>query len=203
MRIGDKIINIRKEHNLSQEEFAESINVSRQTVSNWENNKCYPDIETLIIISKKYNISLDDLLKNDIDMVKTIDHKVRFNKVLKISLLIIIILSTIIFIITNNKYHDKIEATKKEYIQVKENNTLLSIDKDKISNIKEINNNMTVNIYLDESDLFDDNMVPIVKEADIKKINKDNIVLQVTDEEYYIIEKSIYEGYNFIIKSTK
>ena len=61
--LGKKLTEIRKENKMSQEEFAELFNVSRQTVSAWENSKSYPDIETLIRISEKFNISLDILLK--------------------------------------------------------------------------------------------------------------------------------------------
>lgn len=199
MNIGSKITNIRKDNNLSQEEFAESLNVSRQTVSNWENNKCYPDIETLIIISTKYKISLDDLLKNDIKLVKNIDNKIRINKILKIMLLIIIILSIIIFIITNQKYHHKLNATKKTYTELKENTTMLSINKNRISN-NITNEKKDVDIYLDESDLYEDSKTPIIKNVKINKINKDYIVVSVADNEYYVIQKFLYEGYNFILK---
>ena len=61
MNLGDKLIEIRKENKMSQESFAETLGVTRQTVSNWENYKNYPDINTLIKISDKFNISLDIL----------------------------------------------------------------------------------------------------------------------------------------------
>ena len=79
MNLQDKIIQVRKNNNLSQEEFAELIGVTRQSVSNWERGTCYPDIETLIIISNKFNISLDNLLKDDIKLIKTIDKKIKIN----------------------------------------------------------------------------------------------------------------------------
>jgi len=56
MKVSKKIIDIRNDNGLTQEEFADILCVSRQTISNWENEKCYPDIETLIIISNKFNI---------------------------------------------------------------------------------------------------------------------------------------------------
>ena len=64
---------------MSQEEFAESLNVTRQTVSNWETGKNYPDIETLILISDRFSISLDILLKGDEVMIKDIDNKIKKN----------------------------------------------------------------------------------------------------------------------------
>ena len=60
---------------MSQDDFAEIFNVTRQTISSWENSKSYPDIETLVKISDKFNISLDILLKGDIKMIKSIDEK--------------------------------------------------------------------------------------------------------------------------------
>ncbi len=56
--------------NLSQEELAEKIYVTRQTISNWENNKNYPDIHSLLLLSSLFNISLDQLIKGDIEIMK-------------------------------------------------------------------------------------------------------------------------------------
>jgi len=65
MGIGKQIQSIRKEKNLTQEEFANCFYVTRQTVSNWENERCYPDLHTLVAISNCFNISLDILIKDD------------------------------------------------------------------------------------------------------------------------------------------
>ena len=62
MELGKNIIKIRKQNNLTQDDFAEKYFVTRQTISNWENSKSYPDLETLIKISDDFNISLDILL---------------------------------------------------------------------------------------------------------------------------------------------
>jgi len=77
MTLGGNIQKIRKEAHLSQEELAEMFDVTRQTISNWENSKSYPDLETLIKISDSFEISLDFLLKEDVTMVKTIDKEVK------------------------------------------------------------------------------------------------------------------------------
>ncbi|MBE6156448.1 MAG: helix-turn-helix transcriptional regulator [Firmicutes bacterium] len=92
MKVSKKIINIRNENNLTQEELAETLCVSRQTISNWENDKCYPDIETLIIIGDKFNISLDVLLKEDKEMVKDISKKIKSNKEKKIIIVTLILI---------------------------------------------------------------------------------------------------------------
>ena len=57
--------------------------VTRQTVSNWENNKSYPDLQMLIDISNKFEISLDTLIKEDSKMVKTIDKERVLGKIKK------------------------------------------------------------------------------------------------------------------------
>ena len=77
MTLGSNIQKIRKEAHLSQEDFAEIFNVSRQTISNWENSKSYPDLETIIKMSDRFQISLDILLKEDLIMVKTFDNEVK------------------------------------------------------------------------------------------------------------------------------
>lgn len=56
--------------NLSQEELAEKIYVTRQTISNWENNKSYPDIHSLLLLSSIFNISLDQLVKGDVKIMQ-------------------------------------------------------------------------------------------------------------------------------------
>ena len=65
MDFGEQIKSIRKEKNLTQEQFAIKLNVSRQAVSNWENNKNLPDIGMLILMSNVFQISLDQLIKGD------------------------------------------------------------------------------------------------------------------------------------------
>ena len=90
-----KIINIRNENKLSQDEFAAILCVSRQTISNWENEKCYPDIETLIMIGDKFDISLDELLKEDEEMIKDMNKKIKTNNIKKI---IIIVLSVVLLL---------------------------------------------------------------------------------------------------------
>lgn len=73
MEIGKQIQNIRKENGLSQEQFGQKFHVARQTVSNWENEKSYPDLQTLIDISDNYHISMDKLLKETPKMIEGFD----------------------------------------------------------------------------------------------------------------------------------
>ncbi len=70
MEIGSQIKKLRSALGLSQEELAEKIYVTRQTISNWENEKSYPDIHSLLALSSLFEISLDQLIKGDIEIMK-------------------------------------------------------------------------------------------------------------------------------------
>lgn len=70
MEIGNQIKKFRGKLNWSQETLAEKAYVSRQTVSNWENGKSYPDIHSLLLLGKLFNISLDELVKGDVESMK-------------------------------------------------------------------------------------------------------------------------------------
>lgn len=71
MEIGSKLKNARNEKKITQEQAAEFLGVSRQTISNWETNKSYPDIISVIKMSDIYSVSLDHLLKEDHSMKQT------------------------------------------------------------------------------------------------------------------------------------
>ena len=96
MDIGNKIQAIRTENGMTQAEFAEKFNVTRQSVSNWENNKHYPDLDTLCKISDEYNVSFDILLKEDREYVsridKTTNQAVKATRGLKMLILLVILL---------------------------------------------------------------------------------------------------------------
>jgi transcriptional regulator with XRE-family HTH domain len=70
LELNTQIKKYRAKMNLSQEELAEKVFVTRQTISNWENSKNYPDIHSLLLLSSLFNISLDQLIKGDIDIMK-------------------------------------------------------------------------------------------------------------------------------------
>ena len=66
MEIGKKIMNLRKKNGLSQEELAEKVGVARQTISKWELGETSPDLKQASELSKIFNVSLDELVDNDI-----------------------------------------------------------------------------------------------------------------------------------------
>ena len=70
MELGNKIKYYRGEKELSQEALAERVYVSRQTISNWENNKSYPDINSIVLLSEIFEISIDNLIKGDVEQMK-------------------------------------------------------------------------------------------------------------------------------------
>ena len=77
MKLGDKLIQLRKRKGLSQEELAEKLGVSRQSVSKWESNNTYPETERLIQICNIFECSMDDLIN---DKVVDIDKTLRSSK---------------------------------------------------------------------------------------------------------------------------
>ena len=91
MKLGQTILDIRKERKMTQEEFAQIFHVTRQTVSNWEKEKNYPDLETLIFMSDEFNISLDVMLKEDKKMVKKLNKEITFSKRFKKNAILILV----------------------------------------------------------------------------------------------------------------
>lgn len=123
MQLGQAIAQIRKERGLTQEAFAKIFSVTRQTVSNWENEKSYPDLSTLVKISDEFNVSLDVLLKGDFRMVKDIDKKIK-KQPFYIGIiigLVIIVVALFSFIYANDK---SISDTTKGYADFKLNSAL-------------------------------------------------------------------------------
>ena len=72
MELSSQIKKYRTELGLSQEELAEKVYVTRQTVSNWETGKSYPDIHSLLLLGSLFDVSLDQLIKGDIETMKEI-----------------------------------------------------------------------------------------------------------------------------------
>ena len=69
MKIGETILKLREEKKMSQEEFAEYFHVTRQTISNWEKEKSFPDLQTLVKISDAAGVSVDSMLRDNFIMI--------------------------------------------------------------------------------------------------------------------------------------
>lgn len=115
MKLGKNILDIRKKNNLSQEQFAKQFHVTRQTVSNWENEKSYPDLQTLIEISDKYDISIDKMMKEDPQMIKKIDHERKRFKWLLWALVGIVIVAVAYYWTSPKRTEGKVDRVLFEY----------------------------------------------------------------------------------------
>lgn len=108
--LGENILKLRKKSGLSQEQLGEKVNVTRQTISNWELNETTPNPEQLKLLSKALNVSIDELLDNDIKgvietKVNEIDiNIVKNNNLLKILFVIIILIIAITIAFVLSKF---------------------------------------------------------------------------------------------------
>lgn len=83
MEVGAQIKKYRGHLGISQEELADKVYVSRQTVSNWETGKSYPDIHSVLLLSSVFNVSLDQLIKGDVEIMKKEIQKTEIEKLNK------------------------------------------------------------------------------------------------------------------------
>lgn len=112
MEIGQKLKEARMRAGFTQENIAEKLNVSRQTISNWENEKSYPDIVNVITLSDLYSISLDNLLKGDEKMMEHLEEStnvVKSNKKLLgavvINIVMMVLLITLSVFVPEKTYY--------------------------------------------------------------------------------------------------
>lgn len=121
--LGQNILELRKKNGLSQEQLGEKVNVTRQTISNWELEETAPNPEQLKLLSKALNVSVDDLIDNDIQNVVlskikvTEKQTVTIKKILKgilIGFITILVIDIITFIICFTGKIGPFEETKSE-----------------------------------------------------------------------------------------
>lgn len=104
MIFQNKIYELRKEKNMSQENLADKLNISRQAVAKWENGESFPDIDNLIMISNLFNISIDRLVKQDNCITKVNTNDISTNKIIE-------------FLISAKKILMPVTITKKIFLQ--------------------------------------------------------------------------------------
>ena len=123
MSLGENILNYRKKSGLSQEKLGEKVNVTRQTISNWELDQTAPNPEQLKLLSKALNVSVDELIDNDIQnvvlsKVKITEKQTRtIKKILKgllIAFIIFLIIDVISLVICFTKKIGPFEENKLE-----------------------------------------------------------------------------------------
>ena len=154
--LGDKLLNLRKRSKLTQEEVADKLKVTRQTVSNWELNQTKPDIDQIKGLSKLYKVSVDELIDNDIKEILT--EKVSnveklaglIYTILKVLAIVFIgsiilgVIATILFA-TIRKEHSTSEITSATLNCMIENNRyVVSIGSDKYFDCKNCNKQMEI-----------------------------------------------------------
>ena len=106
MEIGNKINQLRKLSGMTQEQLAEKLNVSRQTISKWESDRTSPDLESIINISRIFHVSLDDLLKEgEAGVANKKDEQLTLEDLMKINLhnrkMSLLLISGLIFIMVS------------------------------------------------------------------------------------------------------
>ena len=106
MEIGNKINQLRKLSGMTQEQLAEKLNVSRQTISKWESDSTSPDLESIVKISRIFHVSLDDLLKEgETGVANKNDEQLTLEDLMKINLhnrkMTLLLISGLIFIMVS------------------------------------------------------------------------------------------------------
>ena len=123
MALGQNILNLRKKSGLSQEQLGDKVNVTRQTISNWELEETAPNPEQLKLLSKALNVSVDDLIDNDIQNVVLSKVKITekqtktIKKLLKgflIGFIVLLVIDLITFIVMFTKKIGPFKETNKE-----------------------------------------------------------------------------------------
>lgn len=105
MELNAQIKKYRTDMNLSQEKLAEKVYVTRQTISNWENGKNYPDIHSLLLLSSLFHVSLDQLIKGDIETMKREVNEVELGKLNRYSVIYsIFLVATMISVVPCMKW---------------------------------------------------------------------------------------------------
>ena len=147
MNLGKKIAELRKKNNLSQEELAEKVGVARQTISKWEIGDTTPDINQVKIISKIFNISIDELVDNDINnvIVEKISNTEKLAgitiKILKVFGIMLIVFITLIFLFV---IIFMIDMPRKDYDIVGTTKVSCNLDNEKYVYEAEYNKNYQV-----------------------------------------------------------
>jgi len=108
MNLGNKMLTLRKKMGLSQEQLAEQLNVTRQTISKWELNETVPDLKQAKQLSRVFKVSLDELTDNDIKNIlvqkvsnteKLTNVAIKTTKFFGFAFLVLLIIDFITFII--------------------------------------------------------------------------------------------------------
>lgn len=147
--LGEKIYNLRKSKKISQEELAEIVSVTRQTISNWELGSTSPNPEQLKLLSKALNVSVDELLDNELQNIlvekvnkteKLSNNIIKLLKYLGLCFAILVIIDIVVFILFNPFHQLKVNnenSTVKIVCELNDSTYKYLIEYDKNDNIVE------------------------------------------------------------------
>jgi transcriptional regulator with XRE-family HTH domain len=180
MEIGPKFKKARLEKKLTQENVAEILNVSRSTISSWEVGRSYPDLDNLVSISNLYDVSLDNLLREDSKMVKKLSldtkQKKRFKIIISLLLIFIVFTAGYVFMLLNS-YNTGVEVPLNE-IEISDI-TLSSVS----------HNDADTGITIQAK-----------SESTLYRIEPDNFLVYVEDGSIYLILRTIFDPLSIVAK---
>ena len=116
MNLADNIKKLRKDNNLSQEDLAEKLGVSRQSVSKWESGQAYPEMDKVIQICKLFNLNINDLLNEDINEVK--EKKESSNKINKYVDDFLDFITKTVKLFSALRFRDKVKLLIEEFLLI-------------------------------------------------------------------------------------
>lgn len=99
MNIGSQIKERRTVLHMTQDELADKLNVSRSAISNWETEKNYPDLQLIVMLSEVLDVSLDDLLKGDANVVEKISKDTKESKKLRTRTKVLIVVIGVLLVL--------------------------------------------------------------------------------------------------------
>lgn len=180
MEIGPKLKKARLEKKLTQENVAEILNVSRSTISSWEVGRSYPDLDNLVSISNLYDVSLDNLLREDSKMVKKLSldtkQKKRFKIIISLLLIFIVITAGYVFMLFNS-YNTGVEVPLNE---IEISDIILS--------------------SVSHNDADTGITIQAKSESTFYRIEPDNFLVYVEDGSIYLILRTIFDPLSIVAK---
>ncbi len=116
MNLSENLKKIRKENNLSQEQLAEKLNVSRQSVSKWESGQAYPEMDKVLQICQLFSVSVDDLLNQDIKELN--NNKIAKSNINKFIDDFLNYLTKTIDLFSNLKFKEKVKCIFEQFLLI-------------------------------------------------------------------------------------
>lgn len=160
--IGPKIKSSRKLKHITQQELADQIQISRSAVANWESGRNYPDLDAIVQLSDLLDISLDQLLREDTQMVSTVSEEQRKNQRRKIYLRILVPIICMLTVVTgyflyheNNLVHNFFTPSQQMQAEILPNHHQVALDTVEFTDfrwrreiINDISNNQTLKFQI-------------------------------------------------------